>query len=94
VDVTIGEGEIASIEPASGRTATKGYELDMSGCLLLQAPAEPQAHVTRQDSGRGGAVETSLTAAWSREPQHNRDGVLPCAQEIAGSGCDRSAERC
>lgn len=72
VDVSIVGGTIAAIVPASGRTPGDASELDMSGCLLLQAPAEPHAHLDKSGSaalvdaaapGLEGAIESWLQIA-------------------------------
>ncbi len=65
VDVAIANGEIASIEPASGRPADDSSELDMSGCLLLQAPAEPHAHLDKAGSAALATAQPGLEGAVS-----------------------------
>lgn len=72
VDVAIEDGKIASITPASRRQPADASELEMSGCLLLEAPAEPHAHLDKAGSavlvesagpGLEGAVRSWLDIA-------------------------------
>lgn len=67
VDVSINGGVIAAVEPASARVCSDASELDMSGHLLLQAPAEPHAHLDKAGSahmvqGSGPGLEGAISS--------------------------------
>jgi cytosine deaminase len=72
VDVRIDGDRIAAIEPASGRQPSDASEFEMTGSLLLEAPAEPHAHLDKAGSatlidsagpGLEGAVSSWLEIA-------------------------------
>lgn len=50
VDVELGGGIVVSTRPASPESPTADDELDLTGYLLLPAPAEPHAHLDKARS--------------------------------------------
>ncbi|WP_375385772.1 amidohydrolase family protein [uncultured Microbacterium sp.] len=83
VDIELAGGEIASIAPASGRRPVDALELEMPGCVVLQAPAEPHAHLDKAGS-----------AALAAAPGRGLEGAVRSWLEIAAtSTVDDFAER-
>jgi cytosine deaminase len=50
VDVELGDGVVVSTRPASPESPAADDELDLTGYLLLPAPAEPHAHLDKARS--------------------------------------------
>ncbi len=87
VDVHLERGRVREVVPAAGRLAV-GDELDLTGHLLLTAPAEPHAHLDkalsfdeiRPPMGDLGAA----IAAWERHtPTLTVEGIAERARRAA-----------
>ncbi|MEV0670728.1 amidohydrolase family protein [Mycobacterium sp. NPDC050441] len=87
VDVHLAQGRVREVIPAAGRSPV-GDELDLTGHLLLTAPAEPHAHLDkalsfdeiRPPMGDLGAA----IAAWeNHSPTLTVDGIAARARKAA-----------
>ncbi|MFE3694281.1 hypothetical protein ACFXPB_27275 [Streptomyces sp. NPDC059129] len=94
-DVHLGAGRIQAVT-ATGAQDPIGEVIDLSGHLLLPAPAEPHGHFDKVllggvDIGGGpGGLDTAV-AAWytarqSISPSDVRDRALRAAKELLASG--------
>lgn len=94
VDVALADGRIIAVTPAA-RTPPAGVHLDLSGRLLLPAPAEPHAHFDKVLTGSTlvnarGDLAGAVAAWYAHRPRlpraEIRDRALRAAYELLTHG--------
>jgi cytosine deaminase len=87
VDVSLAEGAITDVQPADPRPAA-GDAVDLSGYLLLPAPAEPHAHLDKVLTAdllpnREGDLDGAVAAWYGYRQQATESEVLERARRAA-----------